>query len=206
MTSAAIALLFFASQFRWVIEGFDDISPQVAAERVARCGIGTPIIKNADEIQSYVLTLPDLTLATDEQLACADKAVSHHDLQLPATLQSRFMAIREKRFAALAMAEAKEWLAEKGLLERVPTYIKGTTDDLAFTRAVEKLCGPRAKGAFGLAQGLHTFSPAWNKRQLRPSAADSNAFTCVTHVLTVTNFGIGIIGSEAASGPARGRR
>lgn len=206
MSSATIAFLAFTFQFAGVVDHFEDISPQIAAERVARCGIGPARITFDRELQSHVLSVPDASAATDEQLACADKAVSHYELELPAATQARYNAIRRERLTALAVGEAKAWLAAKGLLERVPKYTKGTSDDLAFSREVEKLCGPRAKGAFASPDGPHVLSGAWLERELRPDAPESDVLACLMNVATVADFRVGIIGNEAAPRPARRRR
>ena len=95
-------------------------------------------------------------------------------------------------------AEAREWLSKRGLLDRVPKYVAGTTDDAAFTNAVELLCGPRTKGAFQSQYGSHALSPEWIKALGLPlKNEDMEAMSCLLNVTTVAGYSVGFIGNEA---------
>ena len=95
-------------------------------------------------------------------------------------------------------AEAIEWLSKRGLLDRVPKYVLGTTNDAAFTQAVEQLCGPRTNGAFQSQYGSHALSPEWIKGLgLPPKDEDMEAMSCLLNVTTVAGYSVGFIGNEA---------
>lgn len=178
---------------------FEQITPKVAAERISQCGLGEVSIRYEEVLQAEVLTVAGATSVSDEQLACADKAASYYDLELPPAVQPRYDSIRDARLSAYFLKEAQAWLTERGLLERVPKYQAGVTDDEAFTPQVETLCGPRAKGAFQSQYGFHAISPDWVQRNLAPFEEGAEVLACLMNVARVAGFDIGFIGNEAAS-------
>ena len=178
---------------------FEQITPQIAAERISQCGLGEVTIRYDEVLQSKVLTAAEATSVSDEQLACADKAASYYHLELPSAVQPRYDAIRGARLSAHFLKEAQAWLAERGLLDHVPRYEAGVTDDEAFSRQLEGLCGPRANGALQSEYGFHAISPDWAKRNLEPFKKGTEVLTCLMNVGRVAGFDIGFIGNEAAS-------
>ena len=173
------------------------ITPQEAAKRVSQCGLGSVTTHYEPDIQEDVLVASGAQFATDDQLACAYKVVGfYYTLELPPNVQPRFDQMLETKAEVRMKAEARDWLAARGLLDRVPTYQKGVSDDAAFTRQVEALCGPRAKGAFQSKYGFHALSPAWTKRELIPSDPSGGALTCLINVMAAAGFEFGFIGNE----------
>lgn len=179
------------------------ITPQEAVKRAEDCRLGAVTIRYEDELQSDILTVKDVMAASDEQLVCLDRATGFGIfVELPQSIQPRFDAIREARASAIAKEDARQWLSEKGLLDRVPKYVAGTTDDVQFTRAVEKACGPKADGAFQSKYGPHVLSPDWlNKFAMPPKPQDEEVIGCVFHALTLAGFSVGFIGNEAYASP-----
>jgi hypothetical protein len=180
-------------------ESVEQVTAQVVAKRVSDCGVG-PVTIRFDELeQSEILTAASASGATDEQLSCADKAASHYTLELPAGPQARYDAIRNERYSTKFLTEARTWLSDRGLLERVPPYEAGITDDAAFTRDIENLCGPRAKGAFQSEYGFHAISPNWVKRSLTlpPDKEGTDALACIMNMARVSGYEFGFIGNEA---------
>lgn len=175
---------------------FERITAQEAVKRISQCGFGPVTTRYEADLQEDVLTANGAKSATDKQLACADKAASFYTLELPPTVQRRYDAIREARLSGVFQARAREWLSARGLLNRVPKYQEGITDDAAFTRQVEGLCGPRAKGAFDSKFGFHALSPEWIRRELDPSDRDEEPFFCLMNVTTAAGYKFGFIGSE----------
>jgi hypothetical protein len=175
---------------------FERITPQEAAQRVSACGLGPVTIRYDEELQEDILTARSIKTATDEQLACADKAASYYDLELPATLQPHFASIRDARWSAFFQEQARSWLDARGLLNRIPKYQPGVTDEAAFTRNIESLCGQRAKGAFQSKYGYHAVDPDWALRKLRPIDPKDETFTCLMNAMTVAGYRIGFIGNE----------
>src|SRR5690242_8391003 len=122
------------------------ITPQQAAKGVSQCGLGPVTTHYERDLQEDVLVASGAQSATDEQLACAYKVVGFfYTLELPPNVQQRFDAILEAKADVWMKAQAHDWLAARGLLDQVPKYQKGVTDDGVFTREVEALCGPQAK-------------------------------------------------------------
>jgi len=179
-------------------EPFQRVTPEVAATRVSECGLGPVTIRFDDLLQSIILTAASAGAVTDAPLSCADRAVSYYDLELPPAVQPRYDALREKRLSAHFVAEARAWLSARGLIDRVPHYQPGVTDDADFTRAVESLCGPRAKGAFQSQYGFHVISPDWVKRSLSPIDEEgSEMLACILNVTSVAGYKVGLIRNEA---------
>ena len=192
MSIIALAFLVVASQLASGVQAVERISPQAAAERISRCGLGQVTIRYDDLLQSDVLTAREVTTVTDEQLGCADRAASYYDLELPSAVQPRYEAIRSERAAVLGRAEARQWLAEHGLLGRMPHYEKGITNEAIFTHQAEKLCGPQAEGAFSSSYGPHVVSRKWLEREMRRSKFDSEAFTCLMNVTQAAGYKVGL--------------
>lgn len=176
---------------------FERITAQEAANRFAQCGLGPVTIRwNDPEYGGEdILVAKSVKSATDEQLRCAEKAVSYYTLELPPEIERRFEAVREARLAPVFQAQARTWLAARGLLNRLPKYQQGVTDDAAFTRTIETLCGPHAKGAFQSKLGFHALSPAWVNRELSHDRGDK-VFACLMNAMTATGFKFGFIGNE----------
>lgn len=185
-------------------KGVERVTPQTALQRVWGCGLGPATIRYEHELQSHILSMPSATAATESQLRCLDMATGFGiDVELPATLQPRFDTVRGARASAFIKTEARDWLSKRGLLDRVPRYVPGVTDEATFTRAVEHLCGPLAKGAFKSKYGPHVLSPEWVQEYgllpgtgLPPKDGDMDVLTCLMKVTTVAGFEVGLIGNE----------
>ena len=80
----------------------------------------------------------------------------------------------------------------------MPEFVPGLTEEASFTQDVEKLCGPRAQGAFQSQYGYHALSPDWVKnREMPPEPEDMEAMSCLLSTTTVAGFKVGLIGNEA---------
>ena len=202
MADFGSALFVFAASASSMVvpfESMERVTPEMAVERAAKCDVGPVTIRYEDELQSDILSAPNAASATESQLRCLDNATGFGIfVELPSGAQPRFDAIREARASAMMMVEAREWLSKRGLLDRVPKYVVGTTDDAAFTREVEQLCGPQTKGAFQSQYGPHALSPDWIKNLgLPPKDEDMEAMSCLLNVTTVAGYRVGFIGNEA---------
>ncbi|HEX3421787.1 MAG TPA: hypothetical protein VHS33_00080 [Sphingomicrobium sp.] len=176
----------------------EHITPEEAADRVSKCGLGPVTVdhRQTDWGEDEEVLVAAMALdATDEQLASADRAATVYLLELPATLQHRYDAIRGARIAAELLDQSRARLASCGLLERVPPYQAGVTDDEAFTRAVEELCGPRAKGAFGSKHGFHAISPDWVRRKLNVARDHGEPLTRILDVVRVARYEVHFVGN-----------
>ncbi len=176
-----------------------EVRPAEALERAAACGLGPAAVRFDDELQSYVLSVADAVSATDEQLSCLDGATEFGMfVELPEDLQRRFDALRDARASAMMKAQARMWLAQRKMLERVPDYVPGKTDDAAFAKAIERLCGPHAEGALGSFNGSAAISPDWIATiGMPPRKKKAEALSCLLNVASVAGFELGLIGNEA---------
>jgi hypothetical protein len=173
------------------------VPPQEAAKRVSQCGLGSVTTHYEPDLQEDVLVASNAQSATDGQLACAYTIVGfYYTLELPPNVQRRFDAMLEAKAEVWMKAQARDWLSARGLLDRVPKYQNGVTDDGVFTRQVEALCGSQATGAFHSKYGFHALNPDWVKRKLNPADASSDALTCLMNVTAVAGFEFGFIGNE----------
>ena len=177
--------------------GFDRITAQEAADRFGKCGLGPVTIRwnDPDTGGEDILVATEVTSATDDQLRCAEKAISYYTVELPSEIQNRYQALRAERLAPVLQARARSWLSARNLLSRLPKYQKGATNDAAFTRQIERLCGRTATGAFQSRFGFHALSPEWAKRGLT-SNEGRDTFACLMNAATAAGFDFGFIGNE----------
>lgn len=175
---------------------FESITAREAAKRVSGCGLGPVTTHYQDDLQEDVLVAAEAKSATDGQLACADQAVSFYTLELPPTVQGRYDTIRNARLAVAFKAQARSWLSARGILDKVPAYKDGVTNDGAFTQRVESLCGARAKGAFRSKFGFHALSPDWLNQQKHRPDFGTGVLSCLINVTTVAGFKFGFVGNE----------
>src|SRR5260221_3336947 len=172
-----------------LIGPFERITAQEAAKRVAQCGLGPVTTRHDKDLDEDLLIATNTKSATDEQLACAEKAVSYYTLELTPTVQPHYDALREARFDAWFKDEARAWLSARGLLNRVPKYQQGVTDDGVFTRQVEGLCGPQTNGAFQSKYGFHALRPEWIRQLGVPTNRQAiETMSCLTSATRVAGF------------------
>lgn len=176
---------------------YPNITPQVAAKRVTDCGVGTMTVRSDTELDTDVLIVGGSAPVSDQQLACINKAASFYDVVLPSFAQLRFNAIREAQSAALMASEARKWLKAHDLLDQIPQYEAGVTDDAAYGRRVEKLC--RADGAFQSSYGPHALSPEWAVQHASDDDLEGGPLACLLNVTWATGFKMGFIGNEQAA-------
>lgn len=178
-----------------MLDAYDQITPQVAAQRTARCGAGSVSVRTDKLTESDVLVVAAKRAITDEQIACIAKAASFYDLELPRDAQTRLDAVTKAKSSALVKAEAQRWLTTHHLLGKLPKYEVGVTDDDGFARKVEKLCG--ARGALHSQYGVHALNPEWAMQQRGPPKEDG-PFPCVINAALAAGFEFAFIGNEQA--------
>lgn len=169
--------------------------PHANAEQITQCGTGAVDIRYDDLLKSYVLTVRD---ATEAQLRCIETAAGYHDVELQPALQKAFDEIRAAKYSAVYQDHAVAWLSSRGLLDKVPKFRAGVTDEAAFSGKLEMFCGPAAEGALQSEYGPRTISPEWlRKLPLPQSAGDDEAISCLMATASVAGFELGFIGNEA---------
>ena len=188
--------LFVAQVTSPVSDAYDRITPEVAAERVARCGAGAVTVRPDKEIDVDVLVVAARSGLTDEQIVCIAKAASFYDVELPRDAQPRLNAITTARAAAISKAEGAKWLAAHNLLARLPEYKVGATNDDEFARKIETLC--RANGALHSRYGVHAINPEWARKRVGVPTKDG-PFACVISAAMASGFEFGFIGNEQST-------
>jgi hypothetical protein len=173
---------------------YDRVTPKTAAERVMRCGIGPVTVKSEAELDTEVLVVTANGPLTDEQIACIDKAASFYDVKLPASAQSRFDRARETRAAAYMAGEGRKWLLAHRLLDRLPSYRSGVTQDADVAHKIEELC--HAEGALSSSFGVHAVSPDWVMKNSGKIKQDG-PFVCLLNAAWASGYQLGFIGNEA---------
>lgn len=180
-----------------LLNAYENITPQVAAKRVTDCGVGAVTVRSDAELDTDVLVVAGSATVSDQQLACIDKAASFYDVELSPSMQPRFNAIREARSAALMASEARKWLKAHNLLNQLPKYEPGVTNDAEFGRKIETLC--RADGAFQSRYGPHALNPEWMMRRSTGARLEDGPLACLLNVTWATGFKMGFIGNEQAA-------
>lgn len=193
---AHVITIALAQMSALLLDAYPSITPQVAAKRVADCGVGAVTVRADTDLGADVLVVEGSEPVSDQQLACINKAASFYDVELPSSAQPRFDAIRDAVSAALMASEARKWLKAHGLLNRLPKYEPGVTDDAEFGRKVEKLCS--AEGALQSQYGPHTLSPAWTTQRVGDAQREEGTLKCLLSVTWASGYKMGFIGNEQA--------
>src|SRR5690606_23826886 len=103
-----------------------------------------------------------------------------------------FDAIRSARYSADFPDPAVAWLSSRSLLEKVPKFEAGITDEAEFARKLETVCGPAAKGALQSEYGPHVLNPEWVQELLQPPrGGDEAAIPCLFAAAYVAGFALG---------------
>lgn len=176
-------------------DAYDQITPQVAAQRTARCEAGPVTVRTDKLTESDVLVVAAKGSITDEQIACIAKAASFYDVELPPDAQPRLNSITQAKSSALVRAEGQRWLTTHHLFEKLPKYEAGVTDEDRFAREVEEPCG--ASGALHSQYGVHVLSPEWVRQQQGPAKEDG-PFACTISTALAAGFEFAFIGNEQA--------
>ncbi len=157
-----------------------------AAKRIESCGF-TRAEPFFDEGQrEVVVTVRDVVKASDRQLTCAarESLATKRYFLMPETLQPRYDAIFDRLEKEQALAEARPWLATRGLLDRVPQYDPTRDEEATFMRKLGELCGIDVAGALDPSYGPRTISMEWLERQ----TADDQGLACLWRAGLVSDF------------------
>lgn len=125
-------------------------TPEQTIQALASCGVAAEHVRITyhDELQSDVVSFGDLGGADEARFRCLWNATfPAYLVDVSAAPQREAYQAFERRVGArLAEAEAREWLAKAGLLDRVPRYDprKGLK---TFARALETACSIRPGSA-----------------------------------------------------------
>lgn len=150
------------------------------------------------EFQSDVLTVHD-EAASDDALSCAALKIEGSGFLMffeADYLAARYSEVSVRLYQPRAMARSRSWLAERGLLAKVPEFVASGVSEFAFARKLESICGPAAAGALGGNSNAHQFNYDFLV-QAQNDEKKRNAFECIMHVSVVSGFGLGFVGNEA---------
>jgi hypothetical protein len=182
------------------------VKPEVAAARVAACGLKQVRSRFDGTLQEDVVEVLDVT-ASPEQLRCAARASlgSYYYVVFPAPLEQAYDALYWPMSREKDKADARAWLGERGLLARLPTYDPTRTNETAFARSLEALCGPKAAGTLLPMHGMATFTPealgTLGKHGFKPGKLDDETLWCLTNAASASGYPLGFIGNEAVAKP-----
>jgi hypothetical protein len=178
-------------------------SAEVAAERVRACGFDQVSVKEDDELQEEVVEVSGVSAVPESKMRCAVQVSLDTDCDVifpePANkaywrLYSQMEEKSPRAAAASAWMQgnAREWLRKRGLLAKVPKYVKGKDDNLRFARRLEDVCGPKAKGMFRLVDGHVVLWPA----PVGKAAADFSTVECLINAAAASGMRMGFVGNE----------
>lgn len=178
------------------------ISPETASRNIVQCGAEVVEIRY-DDLDERDDFSPSATLvvhgATEEQLPCINRAVGFYDAELPPELQKGFDAIRLAQYVTAYRDRAAAALSAQGLLDKLPKFRAGETDEVAFARQLEAVCGPAAAGALQSSYGPHVISPEWVSRLPLPTGPEDDAIACLMAAASTAGFELNLMGNESIS-------
>jgi hypothetical protein len=181
------------------------VPTEVAAERVRACGFDQVSVKDDDELQEEVVEVSGVSDVPEAKMRCAVQVSLDTDRYVifpePAndTYWRLYSQMEEKSPRAAAATDwmqgySREWLRQRGLLAKVPKYVKGKDDNLRFARRIEAVCGPKANGAFRLLKGYLVLWPTpTEKRRM-----DFSTVECLVNAAAVSGMRMGFVGNESS--------
>jgi hypothetical protein len=180
----------------------DVVKPEIAAARVAACGFKSvrPIFD--ETLQETVVHVSDLGPASTMQLQCVARASlhSHYYVTFPEPTEQTYQALYWRMSRERDKADAKAWLERRGLLSRLPVYDPKRSDEAAFARSLEKLCGPQATGTLKPMGGMATFEEGalggFEKGEQSAGKLDEVTFWCLVNAASASGYSVGFIGTE----------
>jgi hypothetical protein len=195
---AASLLLSAGAPAQPVSPALGRVWPGSAAQRVRACGFRNVALWYDRNLDEYAVVVSGSDQASDQQLSCAAKASldTDYSVDLPGPLTERYERLYWPMAEDAARRHAREWLAARGLLARLPRYDKGRTEALAYARKLERMCGPRARGALRMDEGYVTVTTG-------PGAGrelDGATFDCLSNALWASGLPTGLVGSDPIPG------
>ena len=172
--------------------------PGEAAKRVTGCGFTNVTLWYDSTVQQYAIVVSGAQSGTDDRLACAARASldSGYPVQFQAPLNARYDELYWPLAEQAGRNQARSWLAQRGLLSKLPRYVAGRTDQMVYARQLERVCGPRARGTFTIDEGYVTIT----MRSPRHPALDPATFDCLANVLWASGLPLGLARDASAAG------
>jgi hypothetical protein len=150
------------------------------------------------KVQDYAIVVSGSQDGSSDRLGCAARASldSGYSVQFQAPLNPRYDQLFWAMAEQTGRKEARAWLSRRGLLSKLPPYVKGRTDQLAYARQLERMCGPRARGAFTIDEGYVTMQIV--SRAHAP--LDPATFDCLANAMWASGLPMGLGGGDQAPG------
>ena len=163
--------------------GLGRIWPGDAAQQVGRCGFPSVSLSYDGLLGEYIVMVPGIQDAPDDQLRCAAEVSLKTDyyISFRNPLNRRYEAVYWPIAEGEGRAGAREWLAKRGLLSKLPPYESGKTD---------ALCG--AKGAFAVEQGTLTLKAGSAGRP----RLDTKTVDCLMNAQWASGLPTGLAGEQ----------
>jgi len=192
------------------------IDPNVLAHLAAavlRCGIPSSDVEISyeDYLQSEEIRVRTSTL-TDSQINCLDTLRRAPPFPI-VTFTADIAAIRDAEITASRYREeSREWLRQRGLLDRLPNFDPAKEAHLQFARRLEAFCGVRPGAAFEINEQFQfvTMRSDWVGKPLRKGwlwrkiygPRHDRQFECLMRAMSATNaeehgLHFGFVGNEA---------
>jgi len=169
------------------------VKPEVAVAQVAACGMKDVRSKFEDTLQEDVIQVAD-TSASEEQLICVARAslASRYYVLFPLPLERGYQALYQRLSNEKDKTDAEAWLEKRGLLSRLPIYAPDNSDETAFVRDLEAMCGPNATGAIKTMHGMGTFE----SKAISSGNLNEETFWCLINGAAASGYPFGFIGNE----------
>ncbi|MEA3039583.1 MAG: hypothetical protein QOE79_2096 [Sphingomonadales bacterium] len=172
-------------------------SADEAARQLAACGFPERSVRIGEDAlleEEVVAVGAGAASPSERQLGCAARAslATSVDLQFDsARTGTRYGRSYDALSRASALAESRRWLAERGLLGRLPAW-DGTPEDLPTAAAgIERLCGLEPGSRFLLRFGVLTLRAEWFEGE-----TGSDELLCLARAVYAAGLQSGFIGNE----------
>lgn len=175
------------------------VEEQILRDGLVECGLkaaGISMVYDAD-VQGYVITIASAAGAKPEHLDCIETAARGADVAFgDEALDSAFTERRFARAKALWLAETKETLRKRGLLEGLPKRADFSSVE-EFAKALERHCGFAAGAVLRVRNGEAVFWP----ENMRQSKKDYERLAALMAAVTYAtaesgDLKIGFVGNE----------
>lgn len=178
------------------------VKPEVAAQRVAACGFKRVRSKFDSELQEDVVEVTNVASATTEQLRCTALASldTHYYVIFPATVSQSYETLYWHLSRERDKADARAWLAKRGLLSRLPDYDPRRSDETVFAHTLEDICGAKAAGTLQPMHGMATFKDGalgtLENGGFTAGKLDEETMWCLVNAAAASGYPLGFIGNE----------
>ena len=171
------------------------VKPEVAIERVRRCGFTDVRVRFDGELQENVVEVANVSSATDSQLRCTADAsfATIYYVMFPEPIMSVYWKIYGQKEAARNKLAATDWLRRRNLLSRLPRFDPKDSDRWKFVHQIERLCGMREGEAFEEKYGTIAIRPG----RLLADIRSDETFMCLMYASAASGSPFGFIGNEA---------